>query len=193
MKLTDLFETEPCSRCGGTGQHSYCQMYGTTCFKCQGSGKQWTRKDKPLAMAVQSARSEAESIHGTRAQVGDLVSLPDDDGQRFWRKLTGVEQIPGTAEANCGWSATGVEGQPGYQKRYTGWVVYSYNVEGEPRSLRTSACMSYKRAYSVDTLLTILDRRGADDQQPKAAQRAYRKAAERIRAWQVAQAAAKSE
>ncbi len=29
----------PCSRCGGTGNYSYNQVYGTTCFKCNGSGK----------------------------------------------------------------------------------------------------------------------------------------------------------
>lgn len=37
-------ETETCSRCGGTGRYSYCQMYGSTCFKCSGSGKQYTKR-----------------------------------------------------------------------------------------------------------------------------------------------------
>ena len=37
-------ETEPCTRCGGTGHHSFCQMYGTTCFKCWGSGLQLTKR-----------------------------------------------------------------------------------------------------------------------------------------------------
>lgn len=36
------YETQPCSRCGGCGEYSYCQMYGTTCFKCHGSGLQYT-------------------------------------------------------------------------------------------------------------------------------------------------------
>ena len=27
-----------CTRCGGSGEHSFCPMYGTTCFKCWGSG-----------------------------------------------------------------------------------------------------------------------------------------------------------
>lgn len=27
-----------CSRCGGSGEYSFCQMHGTTCFKCGGSG-----------------------------------------------------------------------------------------------------------------------------------------------------------
>lgn len=31
-----LFENETCGRCGGSGNYSYCQRYGTTCFKCSG-------------------------------------------------------------------------------------------------------------------------------------------------------------
>lgn len=31
--------TKECERCGGCGHYSYCQMYGTTCFGCGGSGK----------------------------------------------------------------------------------------------------------------------------------------------------------
>jgi len=30
------FEIETCSRCGGSGQYSYCTMYGSRCFKCAG-------------------------------------------------------------------------------------------------------------------------------------------------------------
>lgn len=39
-----LFEHEPCSRCGGSGQYSYCPDYGTRCFKCAGSGLQYTAR-----------------------------------------------------------------------------------------------------------------------------------------------------
>ncbi len=28
-----------CGRCGGGGHYSYCQMHGTTCFGCGGTGK----------------------------------------------------------------------------------------------------------------------------------------------------------
>ena len=38
MKLK--YHRETCSRCGGTGQYSYCSAYGTMCFKCNGSGNQ---------------------------------------------------------------------------------------------------------------------------------------------------------
>jgi rRNA maturation protein Nop10 len=30
---------ETCSRCGGSGRYSWCQMYGDTCFKCGGKGE----------------------------------------------------------------------------------------------------------------------------------------------------------
>jgi hypothetical protein len=39
-----LFETEPCSRCGGSGHYSRCQMYGTTCFRCSGRGVTLTKR-----------------------------------------------------------------------------------------------------------------------------------------------------
>lgn len=38
------FETVTCSRCGGCGKYSYCQMYGDTCFKCQGTGNSYTKR-----------------------------------------------------------------------------------------------------------------------------------------------------
>jgi hypothetical protein len=41
---TREFETVTCSRCGGTGNYSYCAMYGTTCFKCAGGKKVFTKR-----------------------------------------------------------------------------------------------------------------------------------------------------
>jgi len=38
------FETETCSRCGGSGEYSYCEMYGTRCFKCHGKGRALTKR-----------------------------------------------------------------------------------------------------------------------------------------------------
>lgn len=37
-------ETEVCSRCGGCGRYSHCEMYGDTCFKCHGKGRALTRR-----------------------------------------------------------------------------------------------------------------------------------------------------
>jgi len=43
-KARSIFETETCSRCGGSGEYSYCEMYGRTCFKCGGSGRMYTKR-----------------------------------------------------------------------------------------------------------------------------------------------------
>lgn len=39
-----LFEYETCSRCGGSGSYSYCQRYGTVCFKCSGARETLTAR-----------------------------------------------------------------------------------------------------------------------------------------------------
>ena len=39
-----LFESVVCGRCGGTGQYSYCSMYGSRCFGCGGRGRKLTRR-----------------------------------------------------------------------------------------------------------------------------------------------------
>ncbi len=38
------YETEPCTRCGGSGHYSYNQMTGTRCFKCNGGKLQYTKR-----------------------------------------------------------------------------------------------------------------------------------------------------
>lgn len=38
------FEKEPCSRCYGSGSFSYCQRYGTTCFRCGGKKETLTKR-----------------------------------------------------------------------------------------------------------------------------------------------------
>lgn len=43
-KAAKTFESVTCSRCAGTGHHSYCEMYGTTCFKCDGRGRVLTKR-----------------------------------------------------------------------------------------------------------------------------------------------------
>lgn len=65
------FERETCSRCGGTGHYSYCQMYGTTCFKCAGR-KEVLSKRGELASAY---LSQLRSIRMDEVKVGDIVKM----------------------------------------------------------------------------------------------------------------------
>lgn len=66
-----------CTRCGGGGQYSYCQSYGTRCFKCHGVGKimpkitkkliklakeKWTPEVKTAYFARLEAKKQAKKI-----------------------------------------------------------------------------------------------------------------------------------
>jgi len=41
-----LFESKTCSRCGGSGNFSWCQSHGSTCFGCRGDGVVLTKRGK---------------------------------------------------------------------------------------------------------------------------------------------------
>jgi hypothetical protein len=65
----DRLERETCSRCGGTGQHSYCPQYGTTCFKCSGRKEVLTKRGYAANLYLTALRSRrADAL-----QVGDQI------------------------------------------------------------------------------------------------------------------------
>lgn len=49
-----------CPRCGGSGNHSYCQMYGTKCFQCEGRG---------MIVVNERALTEKEIVQRERAKI----------------------------------------------------------------------------------------------------------------------------
>jgi hypothetical protein len=51
-KTTLQYAMESCSRCGGSGSYSYCQMHGSVCFKCSGRKRVLTRAGAKAAAAV---------------------------------------------------------------------------------------------------------------------------------------------
>jgi hypothetical protein len=64
-----LFENEMCSRCGGSGQYSYCQSYGTRCFKCHGDTVTLTKR----GMAAQRWFNAKKMKPAREAKVGDKI------------------------------------------------------------------------------------------------------------------------
>lgn len=62
-------ERETCSRCGGTGHYSYCQLYGTTCFKCCGRGEILTKRGQAANQYLINLRSRRLDA----LKVGDQV------------------------------------------------------------------------------------------------------------------------
>jgi len=91
IKRTDKmgFEITECSRCGGTGQFSYCQAYGTMCFGCSGTGVVRTRRGTKAYNAFHKSMNAPVSD----IKVGDMIFE-----SKRWRKLISVEpniQNPG--------------------------------------------------------------------------------------------------
>jgi hypothetical protein len=80
----DRLERETCSRCGGTGQHSYCPQYGTTCFKCAGRKEVLTKRGR-VAMEFLTA---LKSRRADSLKPGDVVRY---------------EMLAGTHLASCCW------------------------------------------------------------------------------------------
>ena len=64
-----LFENKPCGRCGGSGQYSYCSMYGSRCFGCGGSGAKLTKR----GAAAQEFLNEKCMRRMDEFKVGDLI------------------------------------------------------------------------------------------------------------------------
>lgn len=83
------FEHQACTRCGGSGNYSYCSMYGTTCFKCSGSGYALTKR----GAAAQEHFRRACAIDPADVKVGDRV-------ETCGRKYT-VAEVLGTREAGA--------------------------------------------------------------------------------------------
>jgi hypothetical protein len=67
------FEQETCSRCGGCGRYSYNQLTGDTCFKCNGSGQQFTRAGKAARREWDRLIAAACTVPTWLAQPGDKI------------------------------------------------------------------------------------------------------------------------
>jgi hypothetical protein len=83
-----LFESVTCSRCGGSGNYSYCQMYGTTCFKCAGDGATLTARGKAAQAWLNAKRRKA----GNEVAVGEWILIEGVPGfsRSYWAKVVEV-------------------------------------------------------------------------------------------------------
>lgn len=87
-------ETETCSRCGGSGSYSWCQMYGSVCFKCRGRKVVFTKRGAAANAYLIALRSKPAA----EVKVGDVVRLlsitmggtPCD----IWATVTEIQIIP---------------------------------------------------------------------------------------------------
>ena len=65
------FEIQACTRCGGSGEYSYCESYGTKCFKCSGKKICFTAK----GAAASAFYNESLKVPLGTLAIGDLIRI----------------------------------------------------------------------------------------------------------------------
>ena len=86
-----LFESETCSRCGGSGHYSYCQSYGTTCFKCAGTKAVLTKRGRQAQNLFNRLLSRPVSSLRPGDKFKDVLLLNGGDLAHAWFTVQSIE------------------------------------------------------------------------------------------------------
>lgn len=85
------FETKTCSRCGGSGHYSYCQRWGTICFKCGGQKKVYTKRGQAAKLLMERLLSTPMK----NLQVGQTIYCGDGVFRKSrFSKITAIHPDP---------------------------------------------------------------------------------------------------
>lgn len=129
--MTLKLESETCSRCGGTGNYSYCQMYGTRCFKCAGRKEVLTKRGAAAANFLREIRSRLinDLKPGDWIQVGCVTmgGTPYNE----WAKV--IEVRLSNLETESCW----IDKETGERRSYI--LVKTENKKGETHATYTFA------------------------------------------------------
>ena len=141
------YQTEPCSRCGGGGEYSYCQMHGSRCFKCGGHGVQLTRTAKRAKAKVLALREKTLRRVPAESLVAGQWVLLGDAGNRYRVHLQEDAQVDPVGRWT---SKVGNEERSGRYVRLVGQKMTHMVVEGSmvPLAL-TLAEADAIRAYAL--------------------------------------------
>mgnify|MGYP003127642138 FL=1 len=113
------WETETCSRCGGTGNYSSHILYGTKCFKCRGAKILFTKR----GIVAKKYYQESLKVDVSKIKLGDLIW--EDNG---WYRVQEITHI--------GISQGSVSGVP-YEHQ-----IYGFRIGAE---YTTNSCINVKR------------------------------------------------
>ena len=78
-----MFESEYCSRCGGSGSYSWNAMHGSRCYKCNGQGVQLTKRGEAAAKFYYAS----QEVPVSQLVVGSYIW---QDGR--WREVLELRQ-----------------------------------------------------------------------------------------------------
>src|SRR5437762_14173208 len=89
--MSEHFETVTCGRCGGTGHYSYCERYGTTCFKCAGQKVVYTNRGAMARAYFESLLSLKAKDLEVGMKVKALMFNGGDVTGAKWSLITAIE------------------------------------------------------------------------------------------------------
>ena len=106
------FPIETCTRCHGTGEHSYNQITGTICFKCGGAKFTIVKRAKPAWDAFVANADALRNTSTSKLVVG--VAYRAWNSKAKPKVVTAVEKT----DEPCGSSKTG----------NADWLVHCYSI-----------------------------------------------------------------
>jgi len=142
-KTIETFASEECSRCGGTGRHSFNGRH-SICYKC--GGARFTLTTLGLKARQAWLTANIDEVPGSDIQVGDTVRtgfatlaqlISGDGGRDILDLVTAITFDP----KSQGSHSKGVPGQPGYE---------SYQDDGHyTMTTRTAGNVGFCPHYTV--------------------------------------------
>ena len=88
-KPKTAFETEPCSRCGGSGNYSYNAMDGTRCYGCGGCGYKLSKRGSVAKKAFLESMTKPASEVKVGDQIFDFIGL---SANRVWQHVSEIRE-----------------------------------------------------------------------------------------------------
>lgn len=148
--LTKEFETETCSRCGGGGHYSYCQMYGTRCFRCGGAGKTYSKRGDAAKAFARSLRT----VKASEIKVGWLLwedASPFGD-KAGWRK---VVEIKASASCSISRDAEGNEVRSYYTEFLTTGMGHCLYADSEVQAVPNADRLKEIKTLALEYQATL--------------------------------------
>lgn len=147
------FESETCSRCWGTGNYSYCQSYGTRCFKCHGKKKVLTKRGR----VAYERYAETLKVPVLSLKIGESFRSEGVPGftPSFWAKVIEISERKELGKSKSGneteWTVHfGIE-VTGEHERH-GLAHVSQDEKAEPRMVRKAWTWEYKKARWLEAI-----------------------------------------
>lgn len=124
-----------CSRCGGYGKHSYCQMYGDRCFGCSGTGKTYLT---PTHKRVEEAKAKI-------AAGGLDAYFAENRRRKAVRQVIKANQLK--IKQLC--AIVGDAYEVAYRKNYCGPVEQRVDIPQWLFDLQSRATYASGKAYDI--------------------------------------------